>query len=200
MVGAPAARVHASRAVCARRPAFPQGAGKSLSASGCHSAEMSCAQTAIMPTNSVIDANAAASSTKTRNMVPLLLSPEHRGNIVPFLFRGQGRGGDRFGKRSGVVNWLEGSARPGRVPVADLVFLLAENGHFRPDSFPVEEMVAAGPAMNLGIANAATETPRTLVRVFLAGRGVIHPAAFAGEFFCGPDGIGHGALDCARAP
>jgi hypothetical protein len=71
--------------------------------------------------------------------------------------------------------------------------LLAENRHLGPDGFPIEEVMAAGPAMDLGIADAAIETPRAPVRVFLSRRGVIHPAAFAGEFFCGPDGIGHGA-------
>jgi len=35
---------------------------------------ISCAQTAIIPTNSVIDAKAAASSTKTRNITDSLCS------------------------------------------------------------------------------------------------------------------------------
>jgi hypothetical protein len=38
-----------------------------------------------MPTNSVMDAKAAASSTKIRNIVASL-GLEHRENIVPFLF------------------------------------------------------------------------------------------------------------------
>ena len=46
---------------------------------------MSCAQTAIIPTNSAIDANAAASSTKTFNM-PASCYLEHMKNIVPILF------------------------------------------------------------------------------------------------------------------
>jgi hypothetical protein len=46
---------------------------------------MSCAQTAIIPTNKVMDAKAAASSTKIRNMVASL-GLEHRENNVPFLF------------------------------------------------------------------------------------------------------------------
>jgi hypothetical protein len=58
---------------------------------------ISSAQTAIMPTNSVIDASAAASSTKILNIVisldfdPLVLNMvlEHRENIVLFLFPGQ---------------------------------------------------------------------------------------------------------------
>jgi len=45
----------------------------------------SWAQTATIPTNSVIDAKAAASSTKIRN-IEVSLNAEHRGNNVPFLF------------------------------------------------------------------------------------------------------------------
>jgi hypothetical protein len=55
--------VHAQRAIAARYQAFPQAAR--------HPAQnwrISCAQTAIIPTNSVIDASAAASSTKILNM------------------------------------------------------------------------------------------------------------------------------------
>src|ERR1035438_6240503 len=52
---------------------------------------ISCAQTAIIPTNSVIDASAAASSTKILNMLASLRL-EHKGNSVPFLFH-ESRGG-----------------------------------------------------------------------------------------------------------
>jgi hypothetical protein len=45
----------------------------------------SWAQTATMPTNSVIDAKAAASSTKIRNIVTSF-GLEHTENNVPFLF------------------------------------------------------------------------------------------------------------------
>ena len=48
----------------------------------CQSWEKSCAQTAIIPTNSVMDASAAASSTKTRNIA---FSPRDR-NIERTLF------------------------------------------------------------------------------------------------------------------
>ena len=54
-------------------------------------------------------------------------------------------------------------------------------------------MMAAGPAVHLGTTDAATEAPGAPIRVFLSCRGVIHPAAFAGEFFCGPDRVGHDA-------
>jgi len=50
---------------------------------------ISCAHTAIIPKNSVIDASAAASSTNIFN-IPRLLLLEHRGNIVLFLFFRQG--------------------------------------------------------------------------------------------------------------
>src|SRR6476646_402071 len=59
--------VHAERAPFARHPAFPQPAGLA----GRHADQswgISCAQTAIIPTNSVIDASAAASSTNILNM------------------------------------------------------------------------------------------------------------------------------------
>lgn len=46
---------------------------------------MSCAQTAIIPTNSAIDASAAASSTKIFNMSASTIR-EHMRNIVPSLF------------------------------------------------------------------------------------------------------------------
>jgi len=49
---------------------------------------MSWAQTATIPTNNVIDARAAASSTKIRNMIASL-GLEHRENYVPFLFSTQ---------------------------------------------------------------------------------------------------------------
>ena len=46
---------------------------------------MTCAQTAIIPTNSVIDASAAASST---NVFNIPASMERKKNNVPFLFSG----------------------------------------------------------------------------------------------------------------
>ena len=60
--------VHAERAPRARHPAFPQGPRRHfgaahLPARASEAAGISCAQTAIIPTNSVIDASAAASST-----------------------------------------------------------------------------------------------------------------------------------------
>ncbi len=51
-------------ALSGRHPAFPQGRPRPRNQSW----GMSCAQTAIIPTNSVIDASAAASSTKTFNI------------------------------------------------------------------------------------------------------------------------------------
>src|SRR6266436_137534 len=61
---------------------------------------MSWAQTAIIPTNSAIDANAAASSTKTFNM-PASSNMEHMKNIVPILFL-----------ESRPANWLVSKITP----------------------------------------------------------------------------------------
>src|SRR5436853_4008168 len=75
--------VHAEPAAGDARPAFPQ-----VRTAPPHSWGINCAQTATIPTNSTIDASAAASSTKVFNISPL--PPlEHRENNVPFLFRRQ---------------------------------------------------------------------------------------------------------------
>ena len=71
----PGARgVHAEGAIALRRPAFPQPAPHGLirRLRPTHqSCGITCAQTAIIPTNSAIDASAAASSTNIRNMIRL---------------------------------------------------------------------------------------------------------------------------------
>jgi hypothetical protein len=67
MVMPPAKGVHAEGADAPRRPAFPQAPSPAKPKN--QSWPMSWAQTAIIPTNSVIDAKAAASSTKIRNIV-----------------------------------------------------------------------------------------------------------------------------------
>jgi hypothetical protein len=64
MVMPQARGVHAQRAIAARYQAFPQARKVTAQNWG-----ISCAQTAIIPTNSVIDASAAASSTKILNML-----------------------------------------------------------------------------------------------------------------------------------
>jgi len=81
MVMPQARAVHAEPSNDARRPRFPAGPATTQSWG------MSCAQTAIIPTKSVIDASAAASSTNVFNIsrLPVL---EHKKNIVPFLFSG----------------------------------------------------------------------------------------------------------------
>ncbi|WP_172805581.1 MULTISPECIES: hypothetical protein [Bradyrhizobium] len=67
-------RVHAERDRRARHPAFPQQAfpdpQKAGSGPPFQSWGITCAQTAIMPINSEIDASAAASSTNNLNMNP----------------------------------------------------------------------------------------------------------------------------------
>src|SRR3954454_20841006 len=72
-------------------PSCPRRTGLSSPASGFSPAGpdqswgINCAQTAIIPTNSAIDASAAASSTKVLN-IARSFDLEHRKNIVPFLF------------------------------------------------------------------------------------------------------------------
>src|SRR3569832_1101500 len=77
MVRLPKTQVHAALTFPLSCQAFPQwpglrrhDAGKRLKPQNW---AINCAQTAIIPTNSPIDANAAASSTKTRNMTCLHL-------------------------------------------------------------------------------------------------------------------------------
>ena len=67
-------RVHAERSLRARHPAFPQpvrNAAWVRFRAAHQSCGITCAQTAIIATNSVIDASAAASSTNIRNIVRL---------------------------------------------------------------------------------------------------------------------------------
>src|ERR1700760_656523 len=80
MVMPQAQPVHAEPGFPVRRPAFPQPERLPNQSWG-----INCAQTAIIPTNSPIDASAAASSTKVFNM-SRSLDLEHRKNVVPFLF------------------------------------------------------------------------------------------------------------------
>ena len=75
---------------------------------------MSCAQIATIPMNSVSDASAAASSTKTFSITAsftLNSNLEHSENIVLILFYGQEAGSGRRGKqRLKNVGWLIGLA------------------------------------------------------------------------------------------
>ena len=91
MVMRRARRVHAERAIVDRRPAFsPQ---RACPSGPCplpsQSWGISCAQTAIIPTNSVIDASAAASSTKIFNM-PVSRDVNIRGTLFCFCSKSQG--------------------------------------------------------------------------------------------------------------
>src|ERR1700731_1879593 len=80
--------VHAERAIVAPPPGFPQAAGRAPGV-GPQSWGISCAQTAIIPTNSVIDASAAASSTKIFNM-PVSRDVNIRGTLFCFCSKSQG--------------------------------------------------------------------------------------------------------------
>ena len=64
---------------------------------------------------------------------------------------------------------------------------------------PTEEIIDAGPGVDLGLANLAAETAGTGFRVLLFGRGVIDPAIGAGVKFGGPDAVCH-AANMRRAP
>jgi hypothetical protein len=73
-----AAQVHACAAAAARCPDFPQPPPPKIQSCG-----RICAQTAIIPTNSAIDASAAASSTNIFNIIASL-SEEHSMNMFFF--------------------------------------------------------------------------------------------------------------------
>src|SRR6476619_2174796 len=70
--------VHVEPPIGGSRPAYPQ-------TDGHQSCGITCAQTAIIPTNSVMDASAAASSTNILNIYRSC-ELEHMRNIVPFSF------------------------------------------------------------------------------------------------------------------
>lgn len=74
-----------------------------------------------------------------------------------------------------------------------------KHGCGHPLSRPVEEILAARPAMNFGIADDAGETAGALALQLFPGRRVIHPATGAGELLECPYAIGHGTSIRARA-
>src|SRR4051794_5359098 len=76
--------VYAGTPLCPLNAAFPQGVHRVTSLDG-HSVAMTCAQMAIIPRNSANDANAAASSITTLNMVPPSVL-EQNGNLIYGLF------------------------------------------------------------------------------------------------------------------
>ena len=71
--------------------------------------------------------------------------------------------------------------------------LPSEHACLGPRRFPIEIFVSAGPAMHLGLADAAIVAAGALVAVLLARRGVVDPAARAGELFNRPYALGHAA-------
>jgi hypothetical protein len=86
---------------------------------------MSCAQTAIIPTNSVIDAKAAASSTNILNIARLPVQ-EHMRNIVPFLFSESSvAGGSVWKKTPKEIPWLMEATKRHRRSVSDLFAALS---------------------------------------------------------------------------
>jgi hypothetical protein len=71
--------------------------------------------------------------------------------------------------------------------------LLFPKGRSRPhvSGLPIEEIIKAGPCVDLGLANLAFETAGTPLRVLLFCRRVIEPAIGAGEMFGRPYAAGH---------
>src|SRR5882757_74499 len=107
MVMPRAQAVHAEPGFPVRRPAFPQ-----LERPPDQSWGINCAQTAIIPTNSTIDASAAASSTKVLNM-SRSVDLEHRKNIVPFLFsKSTSENQRRIRKLNRWLNWFAAEPSP----------------------------------------------------------------------------------------
>ncbi len=99
-----------------------------------------------------------------------------------------------------------GGERGTRVPAADQSkardfpwafgnrsLLFAKNRRLHRLGLPIEEIIKAGPGMDLGLANPAFETAGMLVRMLLSCRVVIHPATGAGEMFGGPYAACHPA-------
>src|SRR3954469_7593800 len=79
--------VYAGTMLCPLNAAFPQGVHRVTSLDG-HSVAMTCAQMAIIPRNSANDANAAASSTTTLNMIPLRPRTERELSLWSVLCQG----------------------------------------------------------------------------------------------------------------
>jgi hypothetical protein len=71
------------------------------------------------------------------------------------------------------------------------ISLFPEHRRAHPAGLPIEIGVIAGPGVDLGVADPAFEAAGALVLVFFPRRGVIHPAARAGEDFGRPDAVGH---------
>jgi hypothetical protein len=73
--------------------------------------------------------------------------------------------------------------------------LLSSKSGRRPQigGLPTEEIIDAGPGVDLGLAHLAAETAGTRFRVLLFCRGVIDPAIGAGEMFNRPYAAGHPA-------
>ena len=63
---------------------------------------------------------------------------------------------------------------------------IAENGRLGLNGFPTEEIIRAGPGVDLALANLAFETAGTLVAVLFPCRSIIHPATGAVEVFGRP--------------
>ena len=70
----------------------------------------------------------------------------------------------------------------------------------RVGSLPIEEIIVAGPCVDLGLANLTFETSRMRACVLLFCRGVIDPAIGAGEMLARPYAASHHANMRLRRP
>jgi len=68
-----------------------------------------------------------------------------------------------------------------------------KDGRCRLNGLPIEEIINAGPCVDLSLAHLAFETARMLVWMLLLDRSVIHPAIGAAEIFGRPYAAGHPA-------
>lgn len=71
------------------------------------------------------------------------------------------------------------------------LLLLPKDGRARLVGLPIEEIIVAGPSVDLDPANLAVEAAGMLVRMLLLGHGVGHPAIGAVEMFGRPNATGH---------
>ena len=81
-----------------------------------------------------------------------------------------------------LASWLESYS----VWNAYRSLLFSKDGRVRFHDLPIEEIIRAGPCMDLATANLTVETARMLVWMLLLCRSVFHPAIGTVEKFGGP--------------
>jgi hypothetical protein len=123
---------------------------------------------------------------------------------------------DRYRSKAGVVTshtmppglqvrgLVSGRANPGAIVAIKLGQLASraslppharpapsKHGRLRLHRLPAEEVMLPRPGVHHAAANAALEATGMRLGVLLPGRGVVHAATRAGEFFDRPDAVGH---------